>query len=329
MRLSRRRFLRTATSVAAVAMAAVNVSAQTYPSRPITIIVPFAPGGATDTLARIIAERMRASLGQPIVIENIAGAAGSIGVGRAVRAAADGYTLSMGTSTTHALIGALYALPFDLLNDLEPIAQLASEPLLIAAKKTMPANDLQELVAWLKANPGRASVGIAGVGATGHITGVWFQRETSTRFQFVPYRGNGPALQDLVAGHIDMMIEPSSNFLHHVRAGSIKAYALTSRTRLAAAPAIPTVDEAGLNGFHASLWYGLWLPKGAPEEIVGKLNSAVVDALADPAIRSRLVDLGLELPPRELQTPQALGEYQKAEIEKWWPIIRAANIKAD
>ena len=219
--------------------------AQTYPSRPITIIVPFAAGGATDTLARIVGERIRAVLGQPIVIENVAGAAGRIGVGRAVRAAADGYTLSIGTLTTHALIGALYDLPFDLLKDLAPVAQLASEPLLIASKKTMPASNLQELIAWLKANPDKASAGIAGIGATGHITGISFQKETGTRFQFVPYRGNGPALQDLVAGQIDLMIEPSSNFLPQVRAGTIKAYAVTSRTCLAAAPTIPTADEAG------------------------------------------------------------------------------------
>jgi tripartite-type tricarboxylate transporter receptor subunit TctC len=231
MRLPRRRFLHLAAGAAALPAASRAAWAQNYPSRPITMIVPFPAGGATDTLGRILADHMRGVLGQPIVIENVAGAAGSIGVGRAARSPGDGYTLSIGTSTTHVLIGALYALPFDLLTDLEPVAQLASEPLLIAAKKTMPANDLKELIAWLKANPDKASAGIAGVGATGHVTGIFFQKQTGTRYAFVPYRGNAPAIQDLLAGQIDMMIEPSSNFLPHVRAGTIKAYAMTSRAR--------------------------------------------------------------------------------------------------
>jgi tripartite-type tricarboxylate transporter receptor subunit TctC len=315
--------------IAALAAAACvgGANAQVYPSRPITIIVPFPAGGATDTLARILAEPMRASLGQPIVIENVGGAAGSIGVGRAARAPADGYTLSIGTSTTHVLIGALYALQFDLLNDLEPIAQIAAEPLLIAVKKTSPANDLKGLIAWLKANPDKVSAGIAGVGATGHVSGISFQKQTGTRFQFVPYRGNGPALQDLVSGQIDLMIEPASNFLAQVRAGSIKAIAVTAKRRLAGAPEIPTVDEAGLPGFYASLWYGLWVPKGTPKDAVTRLNAAIVEALAAPAVRSRLAELGDEIPPREQLTPEALGAFQKAEIEKWWPIIKAAGIK--
>jgi len=329
MKLLRRQVLQLAAGMATLPVLSGSARAQAYPTRPITMVVPFAAGGATDTLARIVAERMRPALGQPVIIENVAGATGRIGVGRVVRAAPDGYTLSIGTSTTHVLIGALFALPFDLLKDLEPVAQLASEPLLIAAKKTMPANTLPELIAWLKANPDKASVGVPGFGGTGHVTGISFQKETGTSFQFVPYRGNGPAVQDLVAGQIDLMIEPSSNFLAQVRAGSIKAYALTSKTRLAAAPDIPTVDEAGLPGFHVSLWYGLWLPKGSPAEVIGRLNGAAVEALADPAIRSRLADLGLELPPRAQQTPEALGAYQRAEMEKWWPIIKAANIKAE
>ena len=265
------------TAALAAAACIGNANAQVYPSRPITVIVPFPAGGATDTLARILAEPMRASLGQPIVIENVGGAAGSIGVGRAVRAPADGYTLSIGTSTTHVLIGALYALQFDLLKDLEPVAQIAAEPLLIVVKKTLPANDLEGLIAWLKANPDKASAGIAGVGATGHVSGISFQKQTGTRFQFVPYRGNGPALQDLVAGQIDLMIEPASNFLAQVRAGTIKAIAVTAKRRLAGAPEIPTVDEAGLPGFYASLWYGLWVPKGTPKDAVAKLNAAIVD----------------------------------------------------
>jgi tripartite-type tricarboxylate transporter receptor subunit TctC len=303
--------------------------AQGYPARPITIIVPFAAGGATDVLARILAEPMRAALGQPVVIENVTGAAGTIGVTRAVRAPPDGYTLSIGTSTTHMLTGALYALPFDLLTDLEPVIQIAAEPLLIATKKTLPANNLTELVAWLKANPDKASAGIPGVGSTGHVTGIFLQKQTGTSYQFVPYRGNGPALQDLVAGQIDLMIEPVSNFLQQVKAGTIKALAITAKARLAGAPGIPTVDEAGLSGFYASLWYGLWAPKGTPKEIIARINGVLVETLAAPAIRNRLSEQGTEVMPRAQQTPEALAAFHKAEIEKWWPIVKAAGIKVN
>ena len=212
---------------------------------------------------------------------------------------------------------------------LAPVAQLAVEPLLIVGKKNLPANDLKELIAWLKANPDKASAGIAGVGATGHVSGIFFQKETGARFQFVPYRGNGPAIQDLIAGQIDLMIEPSSNFLPHVRSGAIKAYAVAAKSRIAAAPDIPTVDEAGLPAFHITLWYGLWVPKDTPKDAIARLNAAVVEALAAPPVRQRFTELGLELPPREQQTPEGLGAHQKAEIEKWWPIIKAANIKAE
>jgi tripartite-type tricarboxylate transporter receptor subunit TctC len=329
MKLPRRRFLHLAAVAAALPAVSRVVWAQAYPTRPITMIVPFPAGGATDTLARFLSERLRASLRQPIIIENVAGAAGSIGVGRAARAAGDGYTLSIGTLTTHALIGGLYPLQFDLLTDFEPIAQLATEPLLIVGKKSLPADNLKDLIAYLKANPDAVSVGIAGVGAAGHLTGISFQRETGTRFHFVPYRGNGPATQDLVAGQIDLMIEPSSNFQSQVRAGTIKAFAVTSRTRFATAPAIPTADEAGLPDFRSSLWYGLWAPKGTPKPVIGRLHAAVTDALADPAVQNRLTDLGLEIPPRDQQTPEALAALQRAEIEKWWPIIKAANIKGE
>ena len=306
-----------------------GAAAQTYPSRPITLVVAFAAGGSGDTIARILADHMRIDLGQTVVVENVGGAAGSLGVGRAARAAPDGHTLIIGTSTTNVLIGALYTLSFDLLKDLEPIALLASEPLLIVTKKNLPVADLKQLIAWLKANPGKASAGIAGVGATGHVTGLAFQQATGTRFQFIPYRGNAPAMQDLIAGQIDLMIEPSSNFLAQVRNGNLKACAITAKTRLSAAPDIPTVDEAGLPGFYASLWYGLWVPKDTPKAIIAKLNAAIVDALASPQVRTRLAELGPEIPPRDQQTPEVLGAFQKAEAEKWWPIIKAANIKAE
>jgi tripartite-type tricarboxylate transporter receptor subunit TctC len=304
-------------------------AAQAYPTRQITMIVPFPAGGATDTLARFLAEKMRAVLGQAVIIENIAGAAGSIGVGRAVRSPADGYTLSIGTSTTHMLTGGLYALQFDLLKDIEPIIQIGSEPLLIVGKKSLPADDLKGLIAWLKANPDKASVGIAGVGAAGHLTGISFQKLTGTKFQFVPYRGNGPAMQDLLAEQIDFMIEPSSNFKSLVGAGSVKPYAITGRTRLPSSPDIPTADEAGLPGFFASLWYGLWVPKNTPKDIIARLNATMVQVLADPAVKERLAELGIEITPLAQQSPEALRAYQKAEAERWWPIIKAANLKGD
>jgi tripartite-type tricarboxylate transporter receptor subunit TctC len=306
-----------------------SADAQDYPARPITMIVPFPAGGATDTLARFLSEQMRGVLGQPVIIENVGGAAGTLGVGRAVRSPADGYTLSIGTSTTHMLTGGLYALQFDLLRDLEPVIQIGSEPLLIVAKKSLPADDLKGLIAYLKANPDKASVGIAGVGATGHLTGISFQRETGTRFQFVPYRGNGPAMQDLLAEQIDFMIEPSSNFKSLVGAGGVKPFAITGRTRLPSSPQIPTADEAGLAGFFASLWYGLWVPKDTPKDIVAKLNATMAQVLADPATKKRLDQLGIEITPAAQQSPEALRGFQKAEAERWWPVIKAANIKME
>jgi tripartite-type tricarboxylate transporter receptor subunit TctC len=276
-----------------------------------------------------MAERMRASLGQPVVIENVTGAGGSIGVGRVVRAPADGYTISIGNSSSHVFNGAIYALQYDLLNDLEPVALLSSQPLLIVARKAMPANDLKELIAWLKANPDKASQGTPGAGTAAHITGAFFQKQTDTRFTFVPYRGTGPAMQDLVAGQIDIMIDTPTNSLPHVRAGAIKVYAVTDRHRLAAAPDIPTVDEAGLPGFHFAFWQALWVPKGTPKEIIAKLNAAVVETLADPGVRQRFADQGQDIPAGDQQTPEALRAFHKAEIETWWPIVKAASIKAE
>ena len=304
-------------------------AAQTYPAHPITMIVPFPAGGATDTLARYLAEQMHGILGQPVIIENIGGAAGSIGVGRAVRSPADGYTLSIGTSTTHMLTGGLYALPFNLLKDLEPIILIGSEPLLIVGKKSLPADDLKGLIAWLKANPDKASVGIAGVGATGQLAGISFQKETGTKFQFVPYRGNGPAMQDLMAEHIDLMIEPSSNFRSLLAADSVKPFAITGKARLPALPNIPTADEAGLPGFFASLWYGLWVPKGTSKDIIAQLNAAMSQLLANPPVKQRFQDFGIQIAPHDQQSPEALRAFQKAEAERWWPIIKAANLKAE
>jgi tripartite-type tricarboxylate transporter receptor subunit TctC len=304
-------------------------AAQNYPTRAMTVIVPFPAGGATDTLARFLAEKLRAVLGQPVIIENVAGAAGSLGVARAVRSAADGYTLSIGTSTTHMLTGGLYALQFDLLKDLEPVIQIGSEPLLIVGRKSLPADDLKGLIAYLKANPDKASVGIAGVGATGHLTGISFQKETGTRFQFVPYRGNAPAMQDLLAEQIDFMIEPSSNFKSLVGAGSVRPYAITGRTRLPSSPDIPTADEAGLPDFFASLWYGLWVPKDTPKDIIAKLNATMVQVLADPSVQKRFDELGIQITPLARQSPEALRGFQKAEAERWWPIIKASNLRAE
>jgi tripartite-type tricarboxylate transporter receptor subunit TctC len=303
--------------------------ADDYPTRQITMIVPFPAGGATDTLARFLAERMRAILGQPVIIENVGGAAGSLGVARAVRSSPDGYTLSIGTSTTHMLTGGLYALPFDLLKDLEPVILIGSEPLLIVGKKSLEADDLKGLIAWLKANPDKASVGIAGVGATGHLAGISFQKETGTKFEFVPYRGNGPAMQDLLAGQIDFMIEPASNFKGLLAAGSLKPFAVTGRTRLSSAPKIPTADEVGLKGFFASLWYGLWVPRGAPKDVIAKLNATMSQILASPQVRQRFDELGIQVSPLDQQSPEALRTLQKTEAAHWWPIIKASGIKVD
>jgi len=303
--------------------------AQSWPNRPVTIVAGLAAGGPTDTIARVIADAMRTALGQPVIVENVTGASGSIAVGRVVRAAPDGYTISIGQWGTHVTNGAIYALPYDLINDLAPVAWIANGTPLIVARKTLPASDLKELIAWLQANPAKATQGTAGAGSPQHIAGLYFQRETGTRYQFVPYRGVAPAMQDLVAGQIDFMIDQATNSLPQVRAEKIRAYAVTGKSRLTAAPDIPSVDEVGLAGFHVSIWQGLWVPKGTPREIIAKLNSAVVDALASPTVRQRFNDIVQEIPPREQQTPAALGALQRAEIEKWWPIIKAAGIKAE
>jgi tripartite-type tricarboxylate transporter receptor subunit TctC len=318
-------------SVAVVTMLAgiVSATAQTYPNKPVTIIVPFAAGGPSDALSRIMGERMKTSLGQPFLIENVTGAAGSIGVGRAVRAAPDGYTMSFGHLGTHVANAAIYPLSYDMLTDLEPVVMLPSNPMVVVSRNSLPATTLQELIAWLKANQDKATAGTAGSGSGSHIAGVYMQTLTGLRFQYVPYRGTAPALTDLVSGQIDIIVDQASNSKQQIRTGNIRAYAITDRKRLAAAPDIPTTDEMGLPGFHMTLWSGFWVPKGTPKDIVDRLNAAAVEALADPAVRSRLNDLGLEIPARDQLTPEALGKWHRAETAKWIPIIKAANIRPE
>jgi tripartite-type tricarboxylate transporter receptor subunit TctC len=329
MKLPRRRFLQLACGAAALPAFSGIANAQSYPVRPITIIVAFPAGGPSDTLARIMAERMQGSLGQPVIVENVTGAAGNIGVGRVARAAPDGYTLVAGIWGTHVVNAAIYALPYDVLNDFEPILLASRNAQIIVARKNMPADDLKGLIAWLKANPDIAAVGTSGVGSPQHVFGVLFQDITGTHFRFVPYRGGVVAMQDLIAGRIDLIFADQTTSLPQVRSGSIKAYAVTGNSRLLAAPDIPTVDEAGLPGFYCSVWNALFAPKGTPKDIITKLNAAAVSALAEPDVRQRAEKAGQQIVPRDEQTPEALAALQRAEIEKWWPIIKAAGIRAE
>jgi tripartite-type tricarboxylate transporter receptor subunit TctC len=303
--------------------------AQNYPSHPITIIVPFSAGGPSDAMARILAERMKTSLGETILIENVTGAGGSIGVGRAVRSPSDGYTISFGHLGTHVANGAIYKLGYDLVADLEPVVLLPSNPMIIVSKNAVPAKSLQELLAWLKSRPTPPTAGTAGAGSGSHIAGLYFEKVAGIQLQYVPYRGTAPALNDLVAGQIDIIVDQTSNSINQVRAGNIRAYAVSDAKRVASAPDVPSVDEAGLPGFHMTLWSGLWVPKGTPKEIVAKLNAAAVEALNDPAVIKQLENLGLQMPPKDQLSPEALGAWQKAEIAKWWPVIKGADVKVD
>jgi tripartite-type tricarboxylate transporter receptor subunit TctC len=304
-------------------------SAQTYPTRPVTMVVPFSAGGPTDTIARILGQAMGAALGQPVIIENVTGAAGSIGVGRVARAAPDGYTIGIGHWSTHVVNAAVYHLNYDVLEDFAPISLVANNAQLIVSKNDVPAKNLKELIAWVKTNQDKIVQGTGGVGAASHIGGLFFQQMTGTKFQFVPYRGTGPMMQDLLAGQIDFSFDQAANSLPQVQAGRIRGYAVTSKTRIASAPDIPTVDEAGLPGFYVSVWHGLWVPKGTPKAIVDKLVGATQTALKDANLRKRWMELGQDLPPPEQQTPEALRAYHKAELDKWLPIIKAAGVKAE
>jgi tripartite-type tricarboxylate transporter receptor subunit TctC len=308
--------------------AIVAANADDYPSRPITMVVPFAAGGPTDVIGRLMADHMGRTLGQNVIVEDVTGAAGTIGVGRVAKALPDGYTLGIGHWSTHVVNGAIYALPYDLLKDLDPVAQLPANPMLVVARNTLPAKNLAELVAWIKANPS-ATIGTAGVGSGAHVSGVYFQNLTGTKLQFVPYRGTDPALLDLMAGRIDMMFDQVSEAVQRVRDNQIKAFAVTAQSRLKALPDVPTVDEAGLPGLYINIWYGLWVPKGTPSAVIQKLNAAAMKAMADPAVQKRFTDLSLDVPPPDQQSAAALGALQKAEIEKWWPIIKGAGIKAE
>ena len=306
-----------------------NGLADNFPSHPITIVVPFSAGGPSDAMTRILAERMKLTLGEAILVENVTGAGGSIGVGRTVRSAPDGYTIGFGHLGTHVANGAIYKLGYDLVTDLEPVVLLPSNPMIIVSKNAVPAKSLQELLAWLKARPTPATAGTAGAGSGSHIAGLYFENVTGIKLQYVPYRGTAPAMNDLVAGQIDLIVDQTSNSIGQVRAGNIRAYAVTSDKRLDSASDIPTTDEAGLPGFHMTLWSGLWVPKDTPKTIVAKLNAAAVDALNDPTVRKQLENLGLQMPPRDQLAPEALGVRQKAEIAKWWPMIKAADVKVE
>jgi tripartite-type tricarboxylate transporter receptor subunit TctC len=328
MPLVRRRLLALAACIAVATFTLPGFArSQAYPARPITLVVPFAAGGPTDIVARILGERMATGLGQPVMVENVTGADGVLGVGRVVRSQPDGYTISIGMVGAHVLNGAVYALPYDLLKDLLPVALISSNPYVLIAKKAVPANNLNELIGWIKANSGKVSIGVASM--TQRVSAAYFQKMIGANLLFVPYRGAGPALQDMLAGQVDLMFDQPANFLAHLKAGNAKAFAVASDAHIKAAPEISTTDEAGLNGLYILSWNGAWVPKGTPATIITKLNSAIVSALSTPALQARFAELGTDVPPIDHQTPEWLAEFQRAEIEKWWPIVKAANIRGE
>jgi tripartite-type tricarboxylate transporter receptor subunit TctC len=306
-----------------------NVRADNFPSRPVTVIVPFAAGGPSDALTRIVVQRMRNALGETLLIENATGAGGSIGIGRLARAQPDGYTIAFGNLGTHVANAVIYKLGYDVVTDFEPIVPLPSNPMIVVSKNTVPAKSLAELITWLKAKPAPATAGTAGAGSGSHIAGLYFESVAGIKLEYVPYRGTGLAMNDLVAGQIDVIIDQMSNSIAQVRAGTIRAYAVSSEARAETAPDVPTADEAGLNGFHMLLWSGLWAPKGTPKDIIAKLNRAAVEAMSDPEVRKQMENLGLQMPPSDQLTPEALGAIQKAEIAKWWPLLKAAGVRGE
>jgi tripartite-type tricarboxylate transporter receptor subunit TctC len=317
--------------LAAVALCshAALAAAQGYPSRAVTVTVPFAAGGPTDTIARIMAERMQRALGQSVVVENVVGAGGTIAGNKIAHAAPDGYSVTIGHIGTHVIVGAVQKTSYDVFNDFEPVAMIATNPQIIVANPSNPAKDLKELIAWAKSQGKPIASGTGGPGTPSHIMAVYFGNATGAPMEPIHYKGSGPAILDLIAGHIQMGFEQAANAIPHIKAGKIRAYAVTQKTRLAAAPDIPTVDEAGLPNFYMSIWHAYWVPKGTPKSVIDRLNAAIVESLADPEVRKRLADLGQEIPPREQQTPEALRMWHKAEIDKWWPLIKAADIRAE
>jgi len=318
-----------ATVFVAAVQSATGAIAQGYPARPIVMVVPLGVGGSTDVIARIMAQGMSQVLGQTIVVENMTGAGGTVGEGRIARAAPDGYTIGIGQWGTNVANGAIYPLTYDLMKDFEPVGLIATQPFFIAARKSMPANNLKDLIDELRANAGTMNEGNSGVGSPSHVAGLLFQKAIGANFTMIPYRGAGESTQALVAEQIDVLLNTPAASLGQMRAGSIKIYAVTAPHRLAMAPDIPTTDEAGLPGFYFSFWHAIWVPKGTPKDIIAKLNDALVKALANPATREKLVGLAQEIFPPEQQTPEALRAFQQSEIDKWWPIIKAANIKAE
>lgn len=302
--------------------------AHAWPDRPVTLVVPFAAGGPTDTIGRILAERISRTLGQPVVVENIAGAGGTIANARVIKSAPDGYTMMIGHIGTHVLAQAVQGLSVDYVNDFDPVAMIATNPQVILSRNAFPAKNLQELVDWVKANPGKVSFGSGGAGTPSHVMAAQFSTLVAP-LNIVHYRGSGPAMLDVVAGHVDLSFDQAATGLAFARSGQVRAYAITAKTRIASAPDIPTVDEAGLPGFYMSVWHGIWVPKGTPRDVVMRLNAALRDALADPAIRKRFAEMGQEIPAVDQQTPEALRAFHKSEIDKWHPIVKAANIRAN
>lgn len=320
-----RKLLAVLLTVATIGAGAAN--AQTYPNRPITLVIPLAPGGSTDTIGRIVGEGMSRALGQPVVVENVSGAGGTTGVGRVVRANPDGYTFMVGQWGTHVATGAIYNLGFDLLTDLQPIGLIAAQPFLIVGRKSLPATDLKGLLDWIKANPDKASQGHSGVGSPGHVSGMFLQKMTGLTWAMVAYRSAGPAMQDVITGNIDIAMDTPATSRPHVEAGTVKAFAVSSKSRIATMPDVPTIEEAGVSGFSFSFWHAYWAPKGIPPEALNKLSGALRTALAEPGMRKRLIELSQDIFPADQQTPEALAAYQKAEIDRWWPVIKAAGIK--